>query len=198
MPPAPLPPSRCVTRWVNPLTPLTGPSAGRGAAASGVRARGRAATRYNWQWLRNFHKLIRQRKWSRGTTLPNDTDSAQVWAVEVGATVCVPDHQTQSSRLSFQRIPHHHALLCRRQAPLALFLTLSRTTKNPGASRNSLLLRHLRTRFRNGPGSPNSHESLLAVARNQMHHSRLHRTTGLGRASGGRLVRQGMHAACQP
>ena len=86
--PAPLPPSRCVTRWVNPLTPLTGPSAGRGTEASAVRACGRAATSYKWQRLRDFHKLIRQRQWSGGTTLPSDTERVQVWAVEVGATVC--------------------------------------------------------------------------------------------------------------
>jgi hypothetical protein len=85
--PAPLPPSRCVTRWVHPLTPLTGPSTGRGTEASAVRARGRAATSYNWQRLRDFHKLIRQRKGSRGTTFPSDTDRVQVWAVEVGGTV---------------------------------------------------------------------------------------------------------------
>ena len=72
--PAPLPPSRCVTRWIHPLTLLTGPSAGRGTEASAVRARGRAATSYNWQRLRDFHKLIRQRKGSRGTTIPSDTD----------------------------------------------------------------------------------------------------------------------------
>ena len=85
--PAPLPPSRCATRWVNPLTHLTGPSAGRGTEASAVRARGRAAASYNWQRLRDFHKWIRQRKGSRGTTLPSGTDRVQVWAVEVGATV---------------------------------------------------------------------------------------------------------------
>jgi hypothetical protein len=60
--PAALPLSRGVTRWVHPLTPLTGPSVGRGAEASTVRARGRAATRYNGLRLRNFHKLIRQSK----------------------------------------------------------------------------------------------------------------------------------------
>ena len=55
--PAPLPPCRCVTRWLNPLTPRTGPSAGRGTEASARRARGRAATSYNWQRLRDFHKV---------------------------------------------------------------------------------------------------------------------------------------------
>ena len=56
--PAPLPPGCSENRWVNPRTPLTGPSAGRGTEASAVRARGRAATSYNWQRLRDFHKLI--------------------------------------------------------------------------------------------------------------------------------------------
>ena len=73
--PAPLPPCRCVIRWVKPLTPLTGPSAGRGTEASTAWACGRAATRYNGQRLGDFHKLIRQRKWSRGTTIPSDTDT---------------------------------------------------------------------------------------------------------------------------
>ena len=85
--PAPLPPSRCGTRWVNPLLPRTGPSAGRGTEASAVRVRGRAATGYNWQQLRDYHKSIRRRAGSRGTTIPSDTDSVPVWAVEAGATV---------------------------------------------------------------------------------------------------------------
>ena len=58
--PAPRPPSRCVTGWVHPLTPLTGPSAARGTEASAARARGRAAISYNWQRLRDFHKLNRR------------------------------------------------------------------------------------------------------------------------------------------
>ena len=84
---APLPPSRLAPHWVNPLTPLTRPSAGRGTEASAVRARGRAATSCNWQRLRDFYKLIRHRKGSRGTTHPSDADRVQVWAVEVGATM---------------------------------------------------------------------------------------------------------------
>ena len=54
---------------------------------STVRARGRAATRYNAQRLSDFHKLIPHGKGSRGTTIASDTDRGQVWAVEVGSTV---------------------------------------------------------------------------------------------------------------
>jgi hypothetical protein len=49
-----------------------------------VRVRRRPATSYNWLHLKDFHKWIRQRRGSRGTTLPTDTDSAHVWAVEIG------------------------------------------------------------------------------------------------------------------
>src|ERR1035438_6621457 len=43
----------------------------------------------------------------------------------------VPSHQTQSSRLPFQRISDHHAVLYRRQAPLAPFLIPPKTAENP-------------------------------------------------------------------
>src|ERR1035441_8936963 len=42
----------------------------------------------------------------------------------------VPGHQTQSSRLPFQRISDHHAVLYRRQAPLAPFLIPPKTAEN--------------------------------------------------------------------
>ena len=85
---APLPSSGSVTRWVNPITPPTGPSAGKGTEAPAVRAHGQAATSYKWLRLMDFHKLIRQRESSRGTTIPRDTDTVQEWTAEVGATVC--------------------------------------------------------------------------------------------------------------
>src|ERR1039458_5223379 len=43
----------------------------------------------------------------------------------------VPGHQTQSSRLPFQRISDHLAVLYRRQAPLAPFLIPPQTAENP-------------------------------------------------------------------
>ena len=43
-----------------------------------------SASSYNWPRLRDFHKLIRQRKGWRGTTIPSNTDKGQVWAAEVG------------------------------------------------------------------------------------------------------------------
>jgi hypothetical protein len=82
----PSPPSRCVTPWVNPITPHPGPSAERGTEASALRARSRAATSYNCRRLKDFHKWTRPRKGLRGTTPLSDTDRVQVWAVEVGAT----------------------------------------------------------------------------------------------------------------
>src|ERR1035441_5158551 len=42
----------------------------------------------------------------------------------------VPGYQTQSSRLPFQRISDHHAVLYRRQAPLAPFLIPPKTAEN--------------------------------------------------------------------
>src|ERR1035438_6012036 len=48
-----------------------------------------------------------------------------------GAQQLVPSHQTQSSRLPFQRISDHHAVLYRRQAPLAPFLIPPKTAENP-------------------------------------------------------------------
>jgi hypothetical protein len=68
-----------------PPPSLTRPSARKGTEASAVRVRGRATTSYNWQRLRDFHRLIRQRKWSRGTTIPRDTDitSIRVWPAAV-------------------------------------------------------------------------------------------------------------------
>jgi hypothetical protein len=71
--PVPLPPSRCVTRWVRPLTPLAGPNAERNTEAPAGQARGRAETSYNWLRLMDLHKLIRQSKGSNGTTLPSHT-----------------------------------------------------------------------------------------------------------------------------
>ena len=58
-----------------------------GTEASAVRALGRAATSYICKRVKDFHKLIRQRKGSCGTTLPSGADRGRVWAVEVGATV---------------------------------------------------------------------------------------------------------------
>ncbi len=64
--PAPPPPSRLVIRWVNPLTPLTRRSAGRGTEASAARAHGGGAVNYNWLPLNDFQKLMRQRKGTSG------------------------------------------------------------------------------------------------------------------------------------